>query len=633
MNAVKSRLTQRCTYTTLRHASSSAIDRLHLDINAGAYRDESNAPKAAHQQTITRSKAATIGQATRWDVDLPIELVRAVDQLVDQYEGEKSSIRTSALELYERLRSTSSLLPNHVTTPSPSYTPLNSLAYLSGLMPSVYAATVHVLEMTRQRIGWLKGGEGEWVPNRVVEFGSGTGSGAWAARRVWKDSEVEVEYVGLDKDRSMVELGSRIIGALPKRMVDLDLQSDETEVTDGGEDPSPTTMTTTMSAKMHQLAIPASVSSFARLGIPLNPKSQSSKSWNQTLVLSSFSLGDLSTREKRKEFVRSMWETGAKVIVIVERGTPRGSRIVKDAREQLLMYGARDAEKIVSEEGSEKDMDSGCFVLAPCAHDGACPLHHSINMFCHFAQRGQSRDQFSWTPLVGGNSSPRVSFFSVRSPAFHRATKHSNQGHEIARFSYVVIKRGTRPSTPPPAPLFTKDLLSTSLVADSSPPAPTTPSTSTRWTWPRIISPPSKRSGHIILDVCSPPSAQDRSSSASSSSSGQIERHIIPKSQGRQAYYDARKSSWGDSFPHPPKNGAVPIQIHSDGLKLGKTKKEPRTEKQGWKEKGRKGWKRKEREAQEMQDFGEVLGGDEADGTGVREFQLNLGEDEKLYQV
>ena len=28
----------------------------------------------------------------------------------------------------------------------------------------------------------------------------------------------------------------------------------------------------------------------------------------------------------------------------------------------------------------------------------------------------------------------------------------------------------------------------------------------------------------------------------------------IPKSQGKQPFYDARKSSWGDIFPHDPKN-------------------------------------------------------------------------------
>jgi ribosomal protein RSM22 (predicted rRNA methylase) len=31
-------------------------------------------------------------------------------------------------------------------------------------------------------------------------------------------------------------------------------------------------------------------------------------------------------------------------------------------------------------------------------------------------------------------------------------------------------------------------------------------------------------------------------------------RLTIPKSQGKQPFYDARKSSWGDIFPHEPKN-------------------------------------------------------------------------------
>jgi ribosomal protein RSM22 (predicted rRNA methylase) len=33
-------------------------------------------------------------------------------------------------------------------------------------------------------------------------------------------------------------------------------------------------------------------------------------------------------------------------------------------------------------------------------------------------------------------------------------------------------------------------------------------------------------------------------------------RMTIPRSQGKQPYYDARKSGWGDIFPHPPKNSA-----------------------------------------------------------------------------
>ncbi|KAG8691257.1 37S ribosomal protein S22 [Ceratobasidium sp. 423] len=57
--------------------------------------------------------------------------------------------------------------------------------------------------------------------------------------------------------------------------------------------------------------------------------------------------------------------------------------------------------------------------------------------------------------------------------------------------------------------------------------------------WPRIIYPPMKRSGHVIMDTCT--------------NEGSIARITIPRSQGKQAYYDARKANWGDAFPHPPR--------------------------------------------------------------------------------
>jgi ribosomal protein RSM22 (predicted rRNA methylase) len=34
-------------------------------------------------------------------------------------------------------------------------------------------------------------------------------------------------------------------------------------------------------------------------------------------------------------------------------------------------------------------------------------------------------------------------------------------------------------------------------------------------------------------------------------------RLTITKSQGKQPFYDSRKSRWGDIFPHPPKNRAI----------------------------------------------------------------------------
>lgn len=161
-------------------------------------------------------------------------------------------------------------------------------------------------------------------------------------------------------------------------------------------------------------------------------------------------------------------------------------------------------------------------------------------------------------------------------PPFLRNTKHSSRGEDDAKFSYVVVRRGQRPQ---PAHLSsTSENLENALDSTSPEQAivsfdPTATASEgpvdigAELSLPRMIAPPMKRSGHVILEVCA---ADGRSSSLplylaifltlllSSSFAGEIERHTIPKSQGRQAYYDARKSAWGDSFPHPPKNGPQP---------------------------------------------------------------------------
>lgn len=76
--------------------------------------------------------------------------------------------------------------------------------------------------------------------------------------------------------------------------------------------------------------------------------------------------------------------------------------------------------------------------------------------------------------------------------------------------------------------------------------------------WPRLVFPPLKKSGHIIIDACTAecmsPFIISCPANGLTYDAGKIMRLTIPKSQGKQPFYDARKSSWGDIFPHPPKN-------------------------------------------------------------------------------
>ena len=129
----------------------------------------------------------------------------------------------------------------------------------------------------------------------------------------------------------------------------------------------------------------------------------------------------------------------------------------------------------------------------------------------------------------------------IERPPFVRRTKHSGVGHEDIGYSYVVIRRGPRPSIPdvkvgrlgevgrqqvqleeakrPPLELEPDD---------GSPQAIPTPTVSSKipdksiepqghspadmedlikaeaFHWPRLISPPLKKSGHVVMNVCSP---------------------------------------------------------------------------------------------------------------------------------
>lgn len=68
--------------------------------------------------------------------------------------------------------------------------------------------------------------------------------------------------------------------------------------------------------------------------------------------------------------------------------------------------------------------------------------------------------------------------------------------------------------------------------------------------WPRIIYSPIKNAKHILIDSCTAP--------------GLVQRYIITKGMGKQIYTDARKSKWGDAFPH---RGAGKPVVRNRGIK------------------------------------------------------------------
>lgn len=86
----------------------------------------------------------------------------------------------------------------------------------------------------------------------------------------------------------------------------------------------------------------------------------------------------------------------SRLVLVIEPGTPRGYAAVLAARSRLIA--------------------AGWHVLAPCPHDGDCPIAARPGDWCHFAVR-------------------------LDRTALHRRLKGGRLGHEDEKFSYVLASR------------------------------------------------------------------------------------------------------------------------------------------------------------------------------------------------
>ncbi|ORY05222.1 Rsm22-domain-containing protein, partial [Basidiobolus meristosporus CBS 931.73] len=359
-------------------------------------------------------------------VVLPNELSTAIDEVL--HDKDKQLLRVDAIRIFDSLRSTSAVQPYYL-----QYGMRETWGYLAARMPTTYASICFVFQELCKRLPDFK-------PINALDFGTGPGTAIWAAREYFGKSVKR--YHGVDISDSML---------------------------------------TAAEALIEKSTIPNVT--FERY-FSYNPKEGKSD-----LVISAFSLSELPNDGIRQSTLEALWNKTADVLVLVERGTPEGFRIISFARQHLLSRANKVYEPGVSQKSGREGQSTGAHVVAPCPHDGVCPMVNS-STWCHYSQRLQR---------------PRVLM----------KTKHAKTNIEDVHFSYVVLRKGPRPEMQSTG---TKDI-----VKDA-------------YHWPRLVRAPLKRGGHVVMDLCS--------------SSKFIERMIIPKSQGKLEYRDARKASWGDIFPH-----------------------------------------------------------------------------------
>jgi ribosomal protein RSM22 (predicted rRNA methylase) len=206
----------------------------------------------------------------------------------------------------------------------------DGLAYLVTRCPATYAATHAVFARVEEAMPGF-------APASLLDVGAGPGTAAWAARDAWPSLRAI----------TLIE-PNPVFRGLAARLLP------EAQIVAGD------------------------------LGSP-KPRAD--------LVTASYVLAELPEKAAAR-IAGDLWAAAARMLVLVEPGTPAGFARIRAARVALI--------------------EAGGHVMAPCTHDNACPL--TDNDWCHFSERlARSRD--------------------------HKYVKGADAPFEDERYSYVALSR------------------------------------------------------------------------------------------------------------------------------------------------------------------------------------------------
>ena len=212
---------------------------------------------------------------------------------------------------------------------------LAACAYLAARLPATYAAI-------RAALDAVAAVRPEFSPRRLLDFGAGPGTALWAANDCWIDLQ---SATLIEASASMRKFGAEFAP-----------QSGVAEIAWRTEAPSTGT---------------------------------------HDLVTLAYVLDELDVAQ-RADLVRQLWSRTGDALLIVEPGTPAGTRRILDARELLLTQGAH--------------------IIAPCPHRSACPLVPPD--WCHFSRR-------------------------VARSRVHLQAKGADVPWEDEKFSYLAVSRNS----------------------------------------------------------------------------------------------------------------------------------------------------------------------------------------------
>jgi ribosomal protein RSM22 (predicted rRNA methylase) len=218
---------------------------------------------------------------------------------------------------------------------------LDALAYAVVRMPATYAAVHSALAETAEIIP-------DFAPQTLLDVGAGPGTATWAASDTWPSLE---RAALIDENPYLLAVAQAV------------------------QAPSLTLLA-------QRGGITATLTDETRADV----------------VMASYVLTELPDAGLRATLGR-LWDRAARLLVIVEPGTPGGFQRILACRDALI---AADAQ-----------------IVAPCSHQGRCPLAGAAR-WCHFAARlPRSRD--------------------------HLAAKEADVPFEDEKFAYLIAGKGFPP--------------------------------------------------------------------------------------------------------------------------------------------------------------------------------------------
>lgn len=464
-------------------------------------------PEKEHEEAVSRTHPYTV--AGRF-ATYPSSIVLPKDSFVDPISNILSS--ASRKQLFEIATRTfgGAKLPNSVATPvskgehfQQKPNPLEahqmrmglieSNAFLAANMPGAYASVMAVLMETRRRLGseWLEGLLSKDGGPKILDAGSaGAGVLAWHevlkaewARMHSDDQELEPAPLG----KATVVTGSAELRYRIRQLLE----------------------NTTFLPRMPDF-VPVR-------DLPGSPTHDPALRKQYDIIIAPHTLWTLKEDYMRKAQVQNYFtllNPNGGVLVILEKGTPRGFELVAGAREVLLDHhiSSPGNEAIETETSSSNPKrlvnKETAMIVAPCTNHGTCPMYtvpgemKGRKDYCHFSQR------------------------FVRPLFLQKILGIGHSNHEDINFSYVVVRRGVDRRQ---SKSILQDNEATQAALEGFENEEVQPE---MMSLPRVLAPPLKRHKHVTFDLCTP--------------SAKLERWTVPKSFSKQGYRDARKAQWGD---------------------------------------------------------------------------------------